>query len=212
MITQTVDPQNIIQRAKQIKAQLPILLSQWGLLSSFKRWRLARDPGTGMVILFGVLNNDYIATHTTTPPGNYFDQRLLSDMEKELHVQVITSSEDGLRYAFVLEKGSLNDNVESNDLQDGSPRPQINASGWQIEKRISLISPNGSVLLTDHVIMHQKLDRFLRDHEILKEAANTSQNPQRPVSQVKESEFNIKKADYETNQNRTKIPPDGYSE
>src|SRR5512135_925565 len=98
MITPIVDSPQFIRRARQIKAQIPLILSQWGLLPKFKRWRLAQDPGSGMVVLFGVLNNQYIATHTTTPFSNYFDPRLLRDLAAELHVQVISSANDGLRY------------------------------------------------------------------------------------------------------------------
>jgi hypothetical protein len=107
MITQAVDPHHYVRRARQIKARIPVILSQWGLVPKFKRWRLAQDPETGMVILFGVLNNKYIATHTTTPFSDYFDPRLLRDLETELHVQVISSANDGLRYAFILERGQI---------------------------------------------------------------------------------------------------------
>jgi hypothetical protein len=107
MITQTVDSNYFMRRARQIKAQMPIFLSQWSLLSKFKRWRLAQDPGSGMVVLFGELNNRYIATHTTAPFSDYFDPRLMRDLAAELNVEVISSSNDGLRYAFVLERGRL---------------------------------------------------------------------------------------------------------
>src|SRR5512140_375767 len=107
MITPTVNLDHFISRAQQIKAQAPAILSQWGLLPKFKRWRLAQDPGTGMVVLFGVLNSKYIATHATTPFSDYFDPRLLHDLARELHVQVISSANDGLRYAFILERGQL---------------------------------------------------------------------------------------------------------
>jgi hypothetical protein len=107
MITQAVDPHHFVRRARQIKAQIPGILSQWGLVPKFKRWRLAQDPETGTVILFGVLNNKYIATHTTTPFSDYFDPRLLHDLATGLNVQVIPSANDGLRYAFILERGQI---------------------------------------------------------------------------------------------------------
>jgi hypothetical protein len=107
MITQAVDPHHYFSRARQIKTRIPSILSQWGLVPKFKRWRLAQDPETGMVVLFGVLNNKYIATHTTTAFSDYFDPRLLHDLETELQVQVISSASDGLRYVFVLERGQI---------------------------------------------------------------------------------------------------------
>lgn len=87
MITQAIDPYHYVRRARQIKARIPILMSQWGLLPKFKRWRLAQDRDTGMVVLFGVLDNKKIGAHTTTPFSDYFDPRLLSDLATELHIQ-----------------------------------------------------------------------------------------------------------------------------
>ncbi len=109
MITQPADPQHHVRTARQIKAQMPVLLSQWGLVAKFKRWRLAKDPKTGMVILFAVLDNKYIASHTTTPFSNYFDPHLLRDLETELQVQIVYSTNDGLRYAFILERGQIDE-------------------------------------------------------------------------------------------------------
>ena len=54
MITQGIDPQQINRRVRQIKTRMPGLLSQWGLVPKFKRWRLTQDPDSGMVVLFGV--------------------------------------------------------------------------------------------------------------------------------------------------------------
>ena len=60
-----------------------------------------------MVVLFGVLNNRYIATHTSIPFGDYFDPRVLHDLANELQVQVVSCNVDGLRYAFILDRGQL---------------------------------------------------------------------------------------------------------
>jgi hypothetical protein len=56
--------------------------------------------------LFAILNNNYIATHTSIPFSDYFDHRLLHDLANELQVQVVSCNSDGLRYAFVLDRGS----------------------------------------------------------------------------------------------------------
>ncbi|HEX2998569.1 MAG TPA: hypothetical protein VHP14_27350, partial [Anaerolineales bacterium] len=73
----------------------------------FKRWRLTQDPDTGMVVLFGILNNRYIAEHTSTPFNHYFDPRVLHDLADELQVQVVSCNSHGLRYAFILDRGEL---------------------------------------------------------------------------------------------------------
>jgi hypothetical protein len=105
MIAQTFDPYHFNQKAPRIRAQAAAVLRKWGLLPRFKRWRLTQDPDTGMVVLFGILNNKYIATHTSTPFSDYFDPRLLHDLANELQVQVVSCNSDGLRYAFILERG-----------------------------------------------------------------------------------------------------------
>ena len=105
MITQTIDGNNFNQRARQIRDQVSTVLTNWGLLPRFKRWRLTQDPDTGMVVLFGILNNRYIATHTSIPFSNYFDLHLLQDLSNELQVQIVSCNSDGLRYAFILDRG-----------------------------------------------------------------------------------------------------------
>jgi hypothetical protein len=107
MITQTIDPRHFDQRVRRIRAQGSAILTKWGLLPRFKRWRLTQDPDTGMIVLFGILNNRYIATHTSIPFSDYFDPRLLHDLSNELQVQVVSCNSDGLRYAFILDRGSL---------------------------------------------------------------------------------------------------------
>ena len=106
-MTQTSELNHYDQQAKLIRSQVSTLLTKWGLLPRFMRWRLTQDPDTGMVVLFGILNNKYIATHTTIPFSDYFDPRLLHDLANELQVQVVSCNGDGLRYAFVLDRGLL---------------------------------------------------------------------------------------------------------
>jgi hypothetical protein len=105
MMTQVIDLHPIDQRARQIKADVSTVLTKWGLLPRFKHWLLTQDPGTGMIVLFGVLNHRYIAEHTSIPFSDYFDPRLLHDLENELQVQVVSGDSDGLRYAFILDRG-----------------------------------------------------------------------------------------------------------
>jgi hypothetical protein len=105
MITPTSTSTLFNQRSRQIRDQVLIILTNWGLLPRFKRWRLTQDPDTGMVVLFGILNNRYIAPHTSIPFSDYFDPRLLHDLAAELGVQIVACTGDGLRYAFVLDRG-----------------------------------------------------------------------------------------------------------
>ncbi len=106
-MTQIVDPHHFDQKARQIKVRTSKFLTKWGLIPRFKRWRLTQDTDTGMIVLFGILNNKYIAAHTSTPFRDYFDPRLLHDLANELQVQIVSCNSDSLRYAFILDRGSL---------------------------------------------------------------------------------------------------------
>jgi len=107
MMTQTIDQLHFDQEVRRIRTQVSTILKKWDLLPRFKRWRLTQDPGTGMIVLFGVLNNRYIAAHTSIPFSDYFDPRVLHDLANELQVEVVSCNSDGLRYAFILDRGQL---------------------------------------------------------------------------------------------------------
>jgi hypothetical protein len=107
MINQTNELHHYDQKTRLIRAQVGTVLTKWGLLPRFKRWRLTQDTSTGLIVLFGILNNRFIAMHTSIPFSNYFDPHLLRDLENELQLQVVTCNSDGLRYAFILERGFL---------------------------------------------------------------------------------------------------------
>jgi hypothetical protein len=192
MITQSVDPHHFIKRARQIKARIPFLLSQWGLLPRFKRWRLAQDPETGMVILFGVLNNKYIALHTTTPFSDYFDPRLLSDLSTDLHVQVISSANDGLRYAFVLESGQLELPENVGALSPAVPVETLE----QAAVDQSSPQPNNPAFVEDHTFLHQRLAKFLKNYD---DPDNTRPTSMPDVLFMDRAEFNQEMVDFESN-------------
>lgn len=191
MITQPVDPHHYVRKARQLKAQIPICLSQWGLLPKFKRWRLAQDPETGTVVLFGVLDTHYIATHATTPFSDYFDPRLLRDLATELHVQVIPSANDGLRYAFILERGALELLPEPLQVQEPVPAEPAPAEP---------VKPTAEA---EHNRLHQRLDKFLEISAALALLENTTP-PQPDVLLLDEAQFNQQMADYEARRNAQK--------
>ncbi|PKN93071.1 MAG: hypothetical protein CVU44_11610 [Chloroflexi bacterium HGW-Chloroflexi-6] len=192
------DPRHFVRRMRQIKAQVPNILSQWGLLPKFKRWRLAQDPDTGTVVLFGILDNKHIATHTTTPFSDYFDPRLLHDLATELHVQVIPSANDGLRYAFILERGEL-------DIQPPVNTRPTDDDGKQIERRIAP-QPNVFVSVGKHIVEHQKLDKFLKIAEAIEAAKIAAAQPAPEVLAMNEMELNQLMAEYENERNKSPSP------
>ena len=113
MIIQTIDHLNYYQEARLIKIQASEVLEKWGLPARFKRWRLSKDPRTRMVVLFGELNTGYIGRQTVIQLKDYFDPCLLLDLANQLQVQVITGTSDGMRYAFIMNRGLI-DKLPSN--------------------------------------------------------------------------------------------------
>ena len=137
MLTQTLNSHRFPEKERQIRARVPVVLALWGLRSKFTRWRLTQDPSTGLVVLFGVLNTPSITGHTSTLCNEYFDPRLLSDLAIDLDVQVMPSNNDGLRYAFILDRGQFGPlparvdfpALERSQLLLGSPSTQEPMAG-----------------------------------------------------------------------------------
>ena len=102
-----INPEYFDQKSQQIKIQASEILTKWGLLPRFNRWRLSKDPENGMIVLFGVLNKSYIDMYTSTPFSDYFDPRVLVDFANEMKVQIVPSNIDDMCYAFVLSRGQI---------------------------------------------------------------------------------------------------------
>jgi hypothetical protein len=211
MVTQIVDPKHFHQRVRQIRARLPVLLSQWGLPSKFTRWRLTQDPETGLVVLFAMLNTKYIATHTATPFSNYFDPRLLHDLANDLHVQVVSCKSDGLRYAFILDRGQLDmlpthidfpfldgDKLFVRVVYDDQPVPKA------IEPQISPAPLTPADLVDDQTLVNRGVRAFLKvfDDIKLKDDAASKLSAQGPpdVVIIDKEEFNKRVAEHKANQ------------
>jgi hypothetical protein len=180
---------------------MPILLDQWGLMPRFKRWRLAQDPETGTVVLFGVLNNKYIATHTTTPFSDYFDPRLLRDLASALHVPVISSANDGLRYAFILEKGELGpspDDLKALEHYPVEQEPFKDPADSLVAVPPEPVEPPSPVAVEDGLILHQRLDKFLQIAKAIDELNATAPQPVPADLLMEEAEFFQHLAEYET--------------
>jgi hypothetical protein len=175
MIIQTNNQNQSNQKAWRIKTQVSTILTKWGLLPRFTRWRLARDPSTGMVVLFGVLNSRFIAMHTSSSFNDYFDLRVLHDLADELQVQVISFNNDGLRYAFILERGELS----------------------------QLSTPINTALVSDHSLVRQGVGDFLKvfdDIQLRDNAASQFSAQKKPaIATIDENEFNRRVAEQQAN-------------
>ena len=168
MITQTVNGNHFNQKSRRIRDQVSTVLTDWGLLPRFKRWRLTQDPDTGMVVLFGILNNRHIATHTSIPFSDYFDPRLLHDLENELHVQVVFCTGDGLRYAFILDRGrfvKLPTHVDYPFIDNGKVLVRV---VYGDNPQATPAPPADIAMIDDHTLVHQGVGAFLKVFDDIK--------------------------------------------
>ena len=193
MTIQTVNPQPFAQQARQIRTQVSTILTRRGLLPRFKRWRLTQDPATGMVVLFGVLNNRYIATHTSIPISNYFDPRVLHDLANELQVQVVSCNGNGLRYAFILSRGQLGElpmHIDFPFIDNGKPLVRV---VYGDNPPAIPVAPENIALVDDHSLVRQGVGAFLKvfdDIQLRDDAASQTSAQNLPdIVVIDETEF-----------------------
>jgi hypothetical protein len=215
MISQTIDPHHFDQKAWRIRTQTAKVLTKWGLQPRFKRWRLTQDPSTGMIVLFGILNNKYIATHTSIPFSDYFDPRLLHDLANELQVQVVSCNSDGLHYAFVLDRGSLGklpthidfpfldgDRLFVRVVYGDKPVAEM------IDPQITPASLIAADIVNDQALVQRGVKAFLKVFDDIKlwDAANLQLSAQNlpDILIIDKDEFNKRVAEYEADQQRSK--------
>jgi len=207
-MTQMVDPHHFDQKVRQIRAQASTVLTRWGLIPRFKRWRLTQDADTGMIVLFGILNNKYIASHTSIPFSNYFEPRLLHDLANELQLQVVSCNSDGLRYAFILDRGSLGrlpthidfpfqdgDKLFARVVYDDKPLPE------------ALQPISAPAVVDDHALVHEGVGAFLKVFDDIKVRDHAVQNSEQSLPEIiviDEGEFNKRVAEHEANRQRRK--------
>ena len=207
-MTQTIDPHHIDQQARQIRAQVSTILRKRGLLPRFKRWRLTQDPDTGMIVLFGILNNSHIATHTSIPFSDYFDPRLLHDLANELQVQVVSCNSDGLRYAFILDRGQLGKlptHIDYPFIDNGKLLVRV---VYRDAPQSMPAPPVDIAKVDDHTLVRQGVGAFLKvfDDIKLRDDAALQLAAQYPpeVVVIDEDEFKKRVAEHEANRQRRK--------
>jgi hypothetical protein len=206
-MTQTIDPGYFDQKVRQIRAQVSAVLKKRGLLPRFKRWRLAQDSSTGMVVLFGILNNAYIAAHTIIPFSDYFDSRLLHDLANELQLQVVSCNTDGLRYAFILDRGQfdrLPTHIDYPFIDDGELLVRV---VYDNHPQPVLAPSVKSVGIDDQALVREGVGAFLKvfddiklrnDAATLQFSTHTSPN----IVLIDENEFNKRVTEHEANRQR----------
>lgn len=203
MIIQTNNQNQFNQKAWRIRTQVSTILTKWGLLPRFTRWRLTQDPGTGMVVLFGVLNNRYIATHSSIPFSDYFDPRVLHDLADELQVQVVSCNSDGLRYAFILERGELGKlptHIDFPFIDNGKLLVRVVYSD---DSQSAPTQPIALTTVDDHSLVRQGVGAFLKvfdDIQLRDNAASQLSAQKMPaIAVIDEDEFNKRVAEQQAN-------------
>jgi hypothetical protein len=211
-MTRTIEQDNFDHETQRIRAGVSKVLKKWGLLPRFKRWRLAKDPGTGMVVLFGVLNNGYLAAHTSIPFTDYFQPRVLHDLANELQVQLVSCNADGLRYAFILDRGQLDDlpsHIDFPYTDNGRLAFRVVYSdGTQHEPAPAMVDERNRV--------HRGVGAFLKvfdDIQLRNDAAYQLSTQSLPeVMIIDEGEFNRRVAEHEADRRRSKHIRDLFDE
>jgi len=194
------------QRSRQIRDQVSTILTTWGLLPRFKRWRLTQDPDTGMVVLFGILNNRYIAAHTSIPFGDYFDPRLLHDLANELQLQVVSCVSDGLRYAFILDRGrfaKLPTHVDYPFIDNGKVLVRV-VYGDKPQPASTLAAETGEV--DDQTLVREGVGAFLKVFDDIQRRDEAAPIPAQNLPDlvvINEDEFKKRVADQEAVRQRT---------
>ncbi len=205
---QHFDQQHFDQDIRQIRAQVSKVLKKWDLLPRFKRWRLTQDPSTGMIVLFGILNNEYIATHTSIRFNDYFDPRVLHDLANELQVEVVSCNSDGLRYAFILDRGQLRKLPTHIDFPFIDKGKLLARVVYSDNSRPIPTPPAASTIADDQTLMRQGVKAFLKvlDDIKLKDDAALEFSAQHlpDIVVIDEDEFNRRVAEHEANRKRVK--------
>jgi hypothetical protein len=208
MTTQIIDQQHFDQEARRMRTQVSTVLKKWDLLPRFKRWRLTQDPSTGMIVLFAILNNRYIATHTSIPFRDYFDPRVLHDLANELQVEVVSCNSDGLRYAFILDRGELRRLPTHIDFPFIDNEKLLVRVVYSNTSQSMPTPPVDIPVVDDQTLVRQGVGAFLKvfDDIKLKDDAALQFSAQHlpDIVVIDEDQFNKRVAEHEANRQRIK--------
>jgi hypothetical protein len=207
MTTQILDPGHFARKARQVRTRVSTVLTKWGLLPRFKRWRLTQDPDTGMVVLFGVLNNRYIAAHTSIPFRDYFDPRVLHDLANELQVQVVSCNSGGLRYAFILDRarlGKVPTHIDFPFLEEGKLQVRV---AYSDAPPVVSAPPVEVATADDQTLVRQGVGAFLKVFDDIKlrddAALQLSAQKTPAIVFINEDAFNNRVAEQEARNRKT---------
>jgi hypothetical protein len=169
---------------------------------------LAKDPDSGMIVLFGILNSRYIARHTSIPFKNYFDPQILHDLANQLQVQVVSCNTDGLRYAFILDRGRLDllpTHIDFPYVDNGKLTVRV---VYRDSPQSMPSSPVDNGMDDDHNPVRRGVRAFWKafdDIQLGNDAASQLSAQNQPdVVVIDKDEFNQRVAEQEADQRRSK--------
>jgi hypothetical protein len=163
-----------------------------------------------MIVLFGILNDRYIATHTSIPFSHYFDPLVLHDLANELQVQVVSCHSDGLRFAFILDRGDLGKLPTHIDFPFVKNSKLLVRVVYSDNPPAMSAPPVDIATVDDHSLVRQGVGAFLKvfdDIKLRDEAAlQLSAQTLPDIVVIDEEEFNKRVAEHDADQqNQTEI-------
>jgi len=139
----------------------------------------------------------------------------LHDLASELQVQVVSCNSDGLRYAFVLDRGSLDklpthvdfpfldgEKVFARVVYDNSPSPEV------LEPQIVPIPVVAANAVDDQALVRQGVGAFLKVFDDIQNrdevASQLSDQSPPDIVIIARDEFNKRVAEHEASRQRSK--------
>jgi hypothetical protein len=131
----------------------------------------------------------------------------LHDLESELQVQVVSCNSDGLRYAFILDRGQfgrLPTHIDFPFVDNGKLIARVVYG--DIPQSVP-VPPVETAKVDDHTLVRQGVGAFLKvfnDIKLRDDAAQISAQSQPEIVVIDEDEFNKRVAEHEAIRQRRK--------
>jgi hypothetical protein len=141
----------------------------------------------------------------------------LNDLANDLQVQVVSCYTDGLRYAFILDRGSLDKlpthiefSIPKGDrlLVGVIYKDELAPAGWINSPETPAQQPVDVTAVDDHTLVHQGVGAFLKVFDDIKQrdeaALKLSAQKIPDIAIIDEDEFKKRVTEYEADQQRIK--------
>ena len=171
MITQSIATDYFVSKSKH----MPALLPQRSLLSRFTHRQLIQDSETGMRIQYGVPDNQFVTTHSSTLFSDCFDPVLSCNMLAKQNTPAISSSEEDLRCNLIIDRNQPSFPSErggDHTIMHQRLSKLLDITGSGDTSNDVLVHPQPDVLFMDEAEFNQQMTEY--------EANDTSNNDFQP--------------------------------